>query len=81
MDDDARERAWAALHDALARMPGWAVGQCIYHGDDASWHVAAVDLRPRGRLAKREAIEATGDTEAAALRSLAALLEARIGRG
>ncbi len=76
MEDDARERAWAAVHDAIARMPGWAVGQCIYHGDDASWHVAAVDLRPRYRLAQREAITATGDTEAAALRALAALLEA-----
>ena len=77
MGDGVREQAWAAVHGAVARMPGWAVGPCIYHGDDASWHVAAVDLRPRGRQAKREAIEATGDTEAAALRALAALLEAR----
>ena len=77
MDDDDRERAWAALHDAVAGMPGWAVGPCIYHGDDASWHVAAVDLRPRGRQAKRETITATGDTETDALRALAALLGAR----
>ncbi len=76
-DEDARELAWAAVHDAVARMPGWAVGPGQYHGDDASWHVAAIDLRPRGRQAKREAIEATGDTEADALRALAALLEAR----
>lgn len=47
--------------------PGWAVGPCQYHGEDATWHVAAVDLRPRGRQARREAIEATGATEVAAL--------------
>jgi len=75
--DAERERAWAALHDAIARMPGWAVGPCVYHGDGASWHVAAIDLRPRGRQATRESITATGATEIAALEALAALLEAR----
>ena len=75
--DDERERAWAALHDATARMPGWAVGPSSYHGDDEHWHVAAIDLRPRGRQAIRESITATGATEIAALESLAALLEAR----
>lgn len=77
MIDEARERACAAVHDAVARLPGWAVGPCTYHGDDASWHVAVVDLRPRGRQAKREAITATGATEIAALEVLAALLGAR----
>jgi hypothetical protein len=43
----------------------------------ALWHVNAVDLRPRGRHAKREAITATGATEIAALCALVALLEAR----
>ena len=81
MDDDARERAWAAVHDAVARMPGWAVGPCQWHGETASWHVAVIDLRPRGRQAKREAITATGGTEVAALGALAELLEARIRRG
>jgi hypothetical protein len=61
----------------MVRMPGWAVGPCVYHGDDAFWHVAAVDLRPRGRQAKREAITATGATEVGALEALATLLEAR----
>jgi len=42
--DDERERAWAALHDAIAKMPGWAVGPCTYHGEVALWHVAAIDL-------------------------------------
>ena len=74
---DERERAWAALHDAIARMPGWAVGPCSYHGEVALWHVAAVDLRPRGRRAIRESTTATGTTEIAALEALAALLGAR----
>jgi hypothetical protein len=74
MSDDARERAWAAVHDAIARLPGRAVGPCVYHGDGELWHVAAIDLRPRGRQAKREAIAATGATEIAAL---VALLRAR----
>lgn len=75
--DDERECAWGAVHDAIARMPGWAVGPCLYHGDGALWHVNAIDLRPRGRYAKREAITGTGATEIAALRALVALLEAR----
>ena len=74
---DERERAWAALHDAIATMPGWAVGPCVYHGDGALWHVAAIDLQPRGRQAIRESITATGATEIAALEALAALLVAR----
>jgi len=75
--DEERERAWAAVHDAMAQMPGWDVGPCVYHGDGALWHITAVDLRPRGRQAKREAITATGATEVGALEALAALLEAR----
>ena len=75
--DKDRERAWGAVHDALAQMPGWAVGPCVYHGDDALWHLSAIDLRPRGRHAKREAITAMGVTEIAALGALVALLDAR----
>jgi len=33
--DEEREHAWGAVHDALAQMPGWAVGPCVYHGDRA----------------------------------------------
>ena len=77
MTDDERERVWAAVHDALAQMQGWAVGPCVYHGDGDLWHVSAIDLRPRGRQAKREAITATGATEIAALGALVELLEAR----
>jgi hypothetical protein len=79
--DDERERAWATVHDAMAQIPGWAVGPCTYHGEVALWHVAAIDLRPRGRYAKREAITATGATEIAALRALVALVEARQSDG
>ena len=75
--DNEREHAWGAVHDALAQMPGWAVGPCTYHGEEAHWNVATIDLRTRGRYAKREAITATGATEIAALRALVALLEAR----
>ena len=75
--DDERERAWAAVQDALALMPGWAVGPCTYHGEVALWHVTAIDLRPRGRYAKREAITGTGATEIAALAALVQLVEAR----
>jgi hypothetical protein len=60
--DDERERAWGAVHDAIAQMPGWAVGPCSYHAEVALWYVTAIDLRPRGRYARREAITATGDT-------------------
>jgi hypothetical protein len=54
-----------------------AVGPCTYYAEEARWHVAFIDLRPRGRYAKREAITATVETEIAALRALVALLEAR----
>jgi len=75
--DDERERAWGAVHDALAQMPGWAVGPCTFHAEVALWHVTAIDLRPRGRYAKREAITGTGATEIEALDALVQLLEAR----
>ena len=60
--DDEREHAWGVVHDAVVRMPGWSVGPCTYHGEVAPWHVTAVDLRPRGRYAKREAMTATRAT-------------------
>jgi hypothetical protein len=28
MTDDESERGWEAVHDTIARMPGWAVGPC-----------------------------------------------------
>jgi hypothetical protein len=74
---DDRERAWGAVHDATALMPGWAVGPCTYHAEVAIWHFTAIDLRPRGRSAKREAITGAGATEIAALGALVALLADR----
>jgi hypothetical protein len=79
--DDEREHAWGAVHDALAQMAGWAVGPCVYHGDDALRHVTVIDLRPRGRYATREALTGSGPTEIEALGALVALLEARGTRG
>ena len=79
--DDERERAWGAVHDALAQMPGWAVGPCTFHAEVALWHVTAIDLRPRGRYAMREAITAIGAMEIVALGALVALLNARKLRG
>jgi hypothetical protein len=46
--DDERERAWAAVLDATAQTPGWAVGPRVDHGEGAQWHVAAVDLPVQG---------------------------------
>jgi hypothetical protein len=47
-------------------------------GGVALCHVSAIDIRPRGRYAKREATTAAGATEIAALGALGvALLEAR----
>jgi hypothetical protein len=80
VEDDARERAWAAVHDTIARMPGWAVGGPASYHDDALWHVTAVDLRPRGRQAKRDVVEATGATEIAALGTLVELLGDRASK-
>ena len=80
--DDEREDAWGTIHDVIGQMPGWAVEPCTYNGDDGLWHITAIDLRPRGRYAKREAITATGVTEIAALDALTALLEVRqVSRG
>ena len=44
--DDEREQARRAVHDALARMPGWAVGPSVDNGDSALWHVTRVGSSP-----------------------------------
>ena len=75
--DDDREHAWGAVHDAIGQMPRWAVGPCTYHAEVALWYVNTIDLRPRGRYAKREAIQAIGATEIAALGALVELLQTR----
>jgi len=47
----------------------------------ALWHVTAIDLRPRGRYARRVAIAAIGAMEIEALGALVALLNAHKLRG
>jgi hypothetical protein len=78
--DVDRGRAWTAIHEQIARMPSRAVGPCTCDGDDDAWHVAAVDLKPRGRQTKREPITATGATEIAAPGVLVELLGDRAAR-
>ena len=48
MATDDREHAWGDVHDAIARMPGWSVGPCTYHGEVALWHITAIDPAPAG---------------------------------
>ena len=78
MTDAEREHAWGgSVHDALARTPSWAARPCTDHAEVARWHVTAIDLRPCGRYAKREAITATKATKIAVLGVLGALLTVR----
>jgi hypothetical protein len=69
---DELAEAWEAVHDALPL--GWVVGRPSLHDEEAErpWHVYASDLRVRSK--RREYVEATGWTEAEALRYLAGLL-------
>lgn len=66
------EAAWSAVHDALP--VGWSVMRPVHHGEERErpWHVWAMDLRSAARRGDR--VEATGRTEAEALRDLAELL-------
>jgi hypothetical protein len=66
------EDAWAAVHETLPA--GWTVGPTSHHSEERHrpWHVVAVDLR--SRALPKEYVEATGWTEAEALRDLATLL-------
>jgi hypothetical protein len=58
--------AWAAVHDAFPA--GWRVMPPSHHSEEATrpWHVLAPDLRVNAP--RRESVEATGWTEAEALR-------------
>lgn len=62
------------------RLPGWALGPCQYHADGDLWHVVVIHVAVRGRQARREAMEATGPTEVAALDALVEMIEARTAR-
>ena len=67
------EEAWAAVHAALPA--GWTVMRPTLRREEPErpWHVYAADLRVRAT--RREYVEATGWTEAEALRDLALLLD------
>ena len=66
------EAAWSAVHDALP--VGWSAMRPVRHDEERERprHVVAVDYRTSSR--HREHVEATGRTEAEALRDLAELL-------
>ncbi len=72
---DEREALYWRLHDALPL--GWHLTPADYHGEERRWHVTAVDLRQRGRRAKRESVAGIGPTELEAVRDLTAKLGAR----
>lgn len=75
-----REQAWASVHLAVADMPGWAVGPCEFDAEAALWYVSAIDLRPQGWQATREALTGSGASEVEALRALVARIEDRLSR-
>jgi hypothetical protein len=67
-NEDAREAAWGAVHEALPA--GWRVGPASI-GDPlrGTWSVTAL-RRPRGRLATPQTVTGTGADEVSALRDL-----------
>jgi hypothetical protein len=72
VSDPELEAAWAAVHDALPT--GWFAVRPMLHAEERErpWHVVAVDYRTSSR--RHDRVEATGRTEAEALRDLAGLL-------
>jgi len=74
LEADELQAVWTAVHDALPA--GWTVQRPSRHDEERERpsHVLAVDLRQRAK--RREYVEATGWTEAEALRDLAGLLRA-----
>lgn len=72
MTNPDRLAAWDRIHAALERLPGRRASRPQYHAEVRLWQATALDGRQLGR---GQAIEATGDTEAAAVLALAELLE------
>jgi hypothetical protein len=70
--DSEVEAAWNELHDALPR--GWSVSRPIRFEEvgERPWRVTAYDYRTAAK--RKDRVEATGRTEAEALRDLAELL-------
>jgi hypothetical protein len=72
VSDPDLEAAWSEVHDALPT--GRSAVRPVRHDEERErpWHVVAVDYRTSSR--HHEHVEATGRTEAEALRDLAELL-------
>jgi hypothetical protein len=70
--DPDLEAAWNEVHEALPA--GWSVARPSQRREERErpWHVTAYDYRTAAR--RHDLVEATGRTEAEALRDLAALL-------
>jgi hypothetical protein len=71
VSDSELEAAWSAVHDALPA--GWSAARPVRHDEERErpWHVVAVDYRTSSKRGDR--VEATGRTDAEALRDLAEL--------
>jgi hypothetical protein len=72
MPDPDLEAAWSEVHDALPA--GWSAARPVRFDEERErpWHVVAYDWRTSSK--RRDRVEATGRTEAEALRDLAELL-------
>jgi hypothetical protein len=72
VSDSELEAAWSAVHDALPI--GWSALRPVRYDEQRGrpWYVVAFDYRTSSR--RRDRVEATGRTEAEALRDLAELL-------
>jgi hypothetical protein len=72
MSDPELEAAWSGVHDATPI--GWFVARPSRHNEERQrpWHVVAYDYRTAAK--RHDVVEATGNTEAEALRDLAELL-------
>lgn len=72
VSDPDLEAAWSAVHAAVPT--GWSVARPIRFDEERErpWHAVAYDWRKSSK--RRDRVEATGRTEAEALRDLAELL-------
>jgi hypothetical protein len=66
--------AWDAVHDALARLPGWEASRPAYRVEERLWIATAHYIGWIRVLQRRPVVEARGATEADALRELAEAL-------
>jgi hypothetical protein len=74
--DDVAD-AWAAVGDALARLPGWEASRPVYHREERCWTVTAFRTGHVLVGQRRSVMESHGMTEAGALRELEEALRRR----